>query len=108
MADEVALLLRRLGFGPTPVELTAATQAGYAATGNRLTKPSGADPSAALAPVPQLGPDPSPRLGYLTAKERAVVDVKRGEQIRTLTRWWLDRMTVAQHQGYEKMVFFRH
>jgi uncharacterized protein (DUF1800 family) len=108
MADDVALLLRRAGFGPTAAEHAAAVEAGYERTVAALTAPPGPDLGASLAPVPRLGPDPSPRLGDLTAAERAVVDTKRGQQMQVLTQWWLDRLTVADHQSTEKLLFFWH
>lgn len=108
MADDIALVLTRAGFGPTPAEVVAARQSGYEATVNALTSPPAPDLGASNALVPNLGPDPAPRLGDLTPEERAVVDQKRGVQLQTLTRWWLDRLTVADHQTTEKLLFFWH
>ena len=108
MADDIAFVLSRAGFGPTPAEVVAARQSGYEATVTMLTSPPGPDLGASNAPVPDIGPDPSPRPGDLTPEERAVVDQGRGVQLRTLTRWWLDRLTVADHQATEKLLFFWH
>ncbi|MBX6721755.1 MAG: DUF1800 domain-containing protein, partial [Dactylosporangium sp.] len=62
MNDDVGLLLRRAGFGPTAAELAAAKRAGYSATLSRLTSPVGPDVGATSAPMPNLGPDPYLRL----------------------------------------------
>jgi uncharacterized protein (DUF1800 family) len=108
MPDEVALLLRRAGFGPTQSDLAAARKAGYSATVAQLTAPTGPDAGAAGAPVPVLGPDPYTGLANPTTAQRAVADEMRRNQTRTITRWWLDRMTVADQQALEKLVFFWH
>jgi uncharacterized protein (DUF1800 family) len=103
MAGGVALLLRRAGFGPTSAELAAAGAAGYPATVAALTSPAEPDVGAAAAPVPDIGPDPNP-----APNQRAAGDEVRRRQLRTLTRWWLDRMTVADRQATEKLLFFWH
>jgi uncharacterized protein (DUF1800 family) len=108
VADDIAFVLSRAGFGPTPAEVVAARQSGYEATVTALTSPPGPDLGASNAPVPDIGPDPAPRLGDLTPAERAVVDQGRGVQLRTLSRWWLDRLSVADHQATEKLLFFWH
>jgi uncharacterized protein (DUF1800 family) len=108
MADDVALLLRRAGFGPTAAELAAARRAGYAATLSSLTNPVGPDVGAASAPIPVLGPDPYTRLSSLTDPARPQADRVRQRQIEQIVQWWLDRMIVANHQATEKLVFFWH
>lgn len=108
MSDSVALLLRRVGFGPTSSELAAASKAGYAATVARLMAPSGVDRGAASAPVPKLGRDPFNDLPDPTAKQRAAAEKVRREHTDAIIRWWLDRMTVADHQANEKLLFFWH
>jgi uncharacterized protein (DUF1800 family) len=108
MADDTALLLRRAGFGPTPSELAAATSAGYNATVAALTAPSAPDVGASSAPLPTLRRDPFARLPNPTLAQRAVADEKRRQQTQVITQWWLDRLTVADHQAREKLWFFWH
>jgi uncharacterized protein (DUF1800 family) len=108
MTEDVALLLSRAGFGPTAVELAAAGAAGYPATLSTLVAPSGPDVGATSAPIPQLGPDPYANLRNPTARQRTTADRIRREQTYEITRWWLDRMTVASHQAVEKLIFFWH
>jgi uncharacterized protein (DUF1800 family) len=108
MTDDVALLLRRAGFGPTADELTAARRAGYAATLAALTAPTGPDIGAARAPMPRLGPDPYATTPEPTPAQRIEADGRRRAQTIALSRWWLDRMTVADHQAVEKLIFFWH
>jgi uncharacterized protein (DUF1800 family) len=108
MPDDVALLLRRAGFGPTATELSAARSAGYAATLSTMLAPPGPDIGATKAPVPRLGRDPYAGLRNPSADERSRADDRRREQFEQLSRWWLDRMTVANHQAQEKLVFFWH
>ncbi|SCF33515.1 Uncharacterized conserved protein, DUF1800 family [Micromonospora viridifaciens] len=108
MTEDVALLLRRAGFGPTAAELAAAAKVGYAATVMALTAPRGPDIGATSAPAPQLGPDPYAVTPNPTPARRAAADKVREEQTEQLTRWWLDRLTVANHQAVEKLLFFWH
>jgi uncharacterized protein (DUF1800 family) len=105
MTGDVGLLLRRAGFGPTSDELAAARKAGYPATLAALTAPTGADIGASSAPVPSLGPDP-----YAVNPDapEATASATRRAQLKTLSQWWLDRMTVADHQAVERLVFFWH
>ncbi|WP_346536177.1 DUF1800 family protein [Micromonospora sp. DPT] len=108
MSDDVAMLLRRAGFGPTASELTAARKAGYAATVSRLTAPAGPDRGAAAAPMPDLGRDPFDDLPNPTTEQRAAAEATRREHTDAIVRWWLDRLTVADHQTNEKLTFFWH
>jgi uncharacterized protein (DUF1800 family) len=108
MSDGVALVMRRAGFGPTSAELAAARQAGYEATVASLTAPAGEDRGAAQTPGPNLGGDPFTGLVDPTTAQVAASVEAREVQTLTLTRWWLDRMTAADHQGIEKLVFFWH
>lgn len=108
MTDDVALLLARAGFGPTAAELTVARQAGYAATLSTLLDPSSPDIGATSAPEPRLGMDPYADMPNPSDKQRAEANGIRERQIEQITRWWLDRMTVADHQALEKLVFFWH
>ncbi|MEU3452995.1 DUF1800 domain-containing protein [Micromonospora sp. NPDC006766] len=108
MSEDVALLLRRAGFGPTSAELGAAVKAGYADTVLALTAPPGPDIGATTASIPHLGSDPYAVTPNPTPAQRAAADRVRQEQADKLTRWWLDRMTVANHQAVEKLIFFWH
>jgi uncharacterized protein (DUF1800 family) len=107
MGDDVALLLRRAGFGPLPAELTAAREAGYARTLAALIAPPGPDIGATRAPMPDLGPDPFAELSDPPPEKQAVkAFARRNEQTQQLARWWLDRMVVADHQAVERLQFF--
>jgi uncharacterized protein (DUF1800 family) len=108
MAADVALLLRRAGFGPTAGELAKARRAGYPTTLSLLMSPTGPDTAAAVAPVPDLGLDPFAGKTMLNRREEATADGVRDVKTAVLTRWWLDRMTVADHQATEKLLFFWH
>ncbi|MFI5834920.1 DUF1800 family protein [Micromonospora sp. NPDC051300] len=108
MRDDVAMLLRRATFGPTASEVAAARRAGYAATVARLTSPVGPDRGAAAAPVPDLGRDPFDDLPDPTVEQRAAAEATRRHHTDTIIRWWLDRLTVADHQATEKLLFFWH
>ncbi|MGW4460891.1 DUF1800 domain-containing protein [Micromonospora sp. NPDC004704] len=108
MPDDVALLLRRAGFGPSAAELDAARKAGYQATVNALTSPTGPDLGATSAPIPDLGPDPYANLTDPTSAQRVTADERRRQQTLAITQWWLDRLAVADHQATEKLIFFWH
>ncbi|WP_173166149.1 DUF1800 family protein [Phytohabitans suffuscus] len=105
MAD-VALLLRRAGFGPTAAELAAATQTGYGPTVSGLFAPVGPDVGATDAPMPKLGLDPFARLLTPTPAQTEKAHAQRKSQLELISRWWLDRMVVAHHQAVEKLQFF--
>jgi uncharacterized protein (DUF1800 family) len=108
MSDDVGLLLRRAGFGPTGGELAAARSAGYATTLSALTRPTGPDAGAASSPVPQLGTDPFAAAPPAGSEQETKARATRREQVQQLTQWWLDRMTAADHQAVEKLLFFWH
>ncbi|MFI6761349.1 DUF1800 family protein [Micromonospora sp. NPDC050417] len=108
MPDDVALLLRRTGFGPKATDLDAARKAGYQATVAALTSPTGLDIGALAAPMSSLEPDPYTRLSDPTPAQRSTADEQRRQQTLAITQWWLDRLTVADHQGTEKLIFFWH
>jgi uncharacterized protein (DUF1800 family) len=108
MTDVVALLLRRAGFGPTALALSAARRAGYSATVAALTAPSSPDAGTAAAPAPDLGLDAYASMPNPTLAQQATADASRRTQTRVVTRWWLDRMTVADHQAFEKLLWFWH
>jgi uncharacterized protein (DUF1800 family) len=108
MSDDVGLLLRRAGFGPTSDELAAAKNAGYGATLSTLIAPADTDIGATGAPVPQIGPDPLADKPNPTSDERVAAAATRRNQTTVISQWWLDRMTVADHQAAEKLLFFWH
>ncbi|WP_326553433.1 DUF1800 domain-containing protein [Micromonospora sp. NBC_01813] len=106
MTGDVALLLRRAGFGPTAAELAAAQRAGYPATLAALLAPTDPDIGAAGAPAPDLGPDPHSRLREPNGDQRAEADRQRQIDLERLSQWWLDRMAAARNQAVEKLAFF--
>lgn len=111
MADRSAIahLLRRAGFGPTADEVDAAERAGVEATLDRLLAPAGADPGAAATPPPGLAADPTATIGSGSSREeRQQANRRRRQQGEQLIGWWLERMTAAEHQLTEKLVFFWH
>lgn len=108
MTDDTDLLLRRAGFGPTATELAASRQVGYAATLSGLTAPPGPDIGATSAPFPSLGTDPYADRPNPSPDERIAADETRRTGLGVINRWWLDRMTVANHQAVEKLQFFWH
>ncbi|MGI5150290.1 DUF1800 domain-containing protein [Plantactinospora sp. CA-294935] len=108
MTDVVALLLRRAGFGPTASELSAARQAGYPATLSALLSPAGPDVGATSAPVPVLARDPYAGQRDPTPEQKVAFERRREIETEQITRWWVDRMTVASHQAVEKLIFFWH
>ncbi|GIF52133.1 uncharacterized protein (DUF1800 family) [Asanoa ferruginea] len=108
MSGGVALLLRRAGFGPTAAELAAAKGAGYEATVKALFQPAAPDVGASATPIPSLPRDPYSGLTNPSAQQRARADRAREEQTAQLTRWWLDRLTAADHQAREKLIWFWH
>lgn len=108
MSGGVALLLRRAGFGPTAAELAAATRSGYEATVRALLQPAAPDIGASATPLPSLPPDPYRGLTNPSPRRRVRADRDREAQTAQLTRWWLDRLTVADHQAREKLIWFWH
>ncbi|MBU8861604.1 MULTISPECIES: DUF1800 domain-containing protein [unclassified Micromonospora] len=107
--EAVAHLLRRATFGPTAEEVDAAERDGFASTLDRLIGPDGRDRGAAATPVPVLGPDPAAQLDRnATREQRQQANQQRREQITRLLDWWLGRMTAAEHQLTEKLLFFWH
>jgi uncharacterized protein (DUF1800 family) len=85
---EMAHLLRRAGFGASPVELDAALKIGYDATVERL-----------LAPETVADDETEARLAALE------VDPRRLDSARLA---WLQRMLLTQRPLQEKMVLFWH
>jgi uncharacterized protein (DUF1800 family) len=107
--DRFAHLLRRATFGATAEEVDQAERVGYDAAVNLLLNPARPDRGAAATPVPDLGPDPYAALNRnATREQRQAAQKTRRDQIQAITAWWAERMTAAEHQLHEKMVFFWH
>ncbi len=106
--DAVRRLLQRVGLGPRPGEVDAASAKGFDATLSALTTAAGPDAGAAATPVPDLGP-PTPRLG-----KAASIDDKRAQRraqaavSRQLGVWWLDRMAAVDQPFPERATWFWH
>ncbi|HEY6746189.1 MAG TPA: DUF1800 domain-containing protein [Mycobacteriales bacterium] len=102
--SDVALLLRRTGFGTTGAEVEAATARGYEATVAALLHP-GPDPGAAATPPPDLGGEPErPTQG---ADARAYKREIRARS-QALALWWLDRMVRVRQPLVERLTFSWH
>jgi uncharacterized protein (DUF1800 family) len=108
VSDRIALLLRRATFGPTSSDLASARRIGYDATLAGLAAPTRSDRGAVATPLPDLGLDPYASMPNPTQKQKAAADGVRRQQHEVITRWWLDRLTVADHQLTEKLLFFWH
>src|SRR2546423_4923903 len=110
MADreQLAHLLRRATFGPRAEEVDAAEKAGYTATLDLLFSPGTADAGAARTPPPVLGADPGQVAKDATRDQRQQARQARAAQVKQVARWWVDRMTQADHQLLEKLTFFWH
>ena len=91
----VSHVLRRLTFGPT------ASEVDDAAPVDALLKP------AALPAPPDLGPDPIGALPKGASRDQKIKARQAAQdQVATLTKWWLGRMTTGG--AAEKLVFFWH
>ena len=104
--SDVALLLRRTGFGTTGAEVEAAAARGYEATVAALLDP-GPDPGAAATPPPDLGDEPErPGKDDKDARKAANREIKARSQ--TLALWWLDRMVRVRQPLVERLTFSWH
>ena len=107
--DRFAHLLRRATFGATAEEVDQAERAGFDAAVEALVAPTRPDRGAAATPVPVLGADPYAALERnATREQRQAAQKTRRDQIQVITAWWAERMTAADHQLHEKLVFFWH
>ncbi len=69
------------------------------------SNPSAPDIGASATPLPDLPPDPVPRPDQPVAPARAPRPTgRRQAQTALITRWWLDRLIVADHQAREKLI----
>ncbi len=106
--DAVRRLLNRVGLGPRPGELDAATAAGFEATLARLTRANGPDAGAQRTPAPDFGPL-QPRAGQGVPKDQKRANRRTGlEQSAQLGGWWLDRMAAVEQPYPERMTWFWH
>jgi len=103
----IAHLLRRTGFGPTPVEVDAAESKGYLGTVEQLLDFSAPDPADASPPPTFTA---APRLGArnLTLSQRQAIARQRAVEFRNLQQWWLARMSTTAHPLREKLTWFWH
>ena len=108
--DRFAHLLRRATFGATAEEVDQAERAGVRRRGGGV-----GDTRAARS---RCGGHAAPRrwAPILTRRWTATPPANSGrrpsgsrrDQIQAITAWWVDRMTAAEHQLHEKLVFFWH
>jgi uncharacterized protein (DUF1800 family) len=108
MADQLTSqlhhLYRRAAFGARPEEIAASTPRGYAATVDYLL--DRARPDAGAVPLPLL--DPATNGTADTLETRKELNKLKNEQERQLVEWWLERMTLTEQGGVEKLTFFWH
>ena len=89
-----AHLLRRAGFGGSPAEIAAASDAGMDTTVDRLLHPA-ADP---------LPPMPTGDLTYDTMSDAQ----RRRTAVYNAIAWWMDRMLQTSAPLVERMTYFWH
>lgn len=113
LPDDAAVrrLTDRFGFGLGGDALARAQTAGFEATLTRWLSTTGRDAGAAATPLPDLphverprSPEGEPRDPQARKEWRRELKEQQG----TAQRWWLDRMTVADHQGVERLTWFWH
>ncbi len=106
--DDVALLLRRAGFGATGAEIDAASAAGFDATVDAvvgsLTAP---DAAADSVPAPPLTA-PAPLGAGASTEQRQARNADLRQQATAIVDWWVARMLVASHPATEKFAWFWH
>jgi uncharacterized protein (DUF1800 family) len=106
----IALLYRRLGFGATAPELSAAVGAGYSATVTSLLSGLGQpDPGGDAVVPPTFTPIPTNLAQLRTDIEarRAYFETQRTES-RALIVWWVARMIAADNPAQEKLTLLLH
>lgn len=109
MRDErlmTARVLHRWSFGPRPGQFADALTIGAVGTAAELlmsTNPTNAQLDATRTPVPVFE-----RVNKFTAPDRQAAILRRSQQQRELTVWWLDRMTTTQQPIVERMTWFWH
>jgi uncharacterized protein (DUF1800 family) len=112
--SDVAHLLRRAGFGPTPSQLDAAVQAGYSTTVDALLTWSGGDPADSLSPPSQMSWYPPEVLAGNPETDANAADLRRQfvasqrQLLVPLVQWWLERMRVSTNPLREKLTLNLH
>ncbi len=104
-AADVALLLRRAGFGGTGADVAEAAHRGYEAEVDRLLAMSSPDPGALATPAPPL-----PLIGFSRpgTPAQGAAQRERSQQTRQLVLWWLERMVRTRNPLKEKVTWFWH
>jgi uncharacterized protein (DUF1800 family) len=106
--EQAARLARRTGFGATGADVDAVVRMGpnhYASA--LLAADPTTDPGAKATPPPHFAP--IARLGKQPSKTAKMQRNKqRGEQLRSLTAWWLRRMVAVEQPFGEKLTFCWH
>jgi uncharacterized protein (DUF1800 family) len=102
----IAMLYRRIGFGATEQELSAAVSAGYSATADSLLGGLGQpDPGGDSIAPPSFEPVGSLRTD--TAARQAYIEALRANS-RELIVWWLARMIATTNPTQEKLTLLLH
>jgi uncharacterized protein (DUF1800 family) len=105
---DVALLLRRAGFGATGAEIDAAVTAGYEATVEAvIASLASSDTAADAVATPDLTA-PAPAGAGASASERQAVAQQLRQKAVDLHDWWVARMLAAAHPAAEKFTWFWH
>lgn len=101
---DVALLLRRAGFGCTSPELDAATAAGYSAALAALLA-GVVEPTTPAPPQLSAAPPPAPAAGPAARKafDRAVA-----ADVISLQEWWVQQMVTTPSPLLEKLTLYWH
>jgi uncharacterized protein (DUF1800 family) len=106
----VALLYRRIGFGATASELSAAVGAGYSATVDTLLAGLGQpDPGGDAVAPPTFTPIPTnlARLRTNVAARQSYFESLRTDA-RELVSWWVARMAASTNPAQEKLTLLLH
>ena len=99
-------LLHRWSFGPRPGEYLDAVKIGAPGAAAELilsTNSTNADHDAATTPPPYFE-----RVNKFTAADKTAAILRRSEQQRLMTVWWLDRMVTTRQPLVERMTWFWH
>jgi uncharacterized protein (DUF1800 family) len=108
MADQLTSqlhhLYRRTAFGARPEDIAASVPRGYPATVDFLL--DRARPDAGAVALPVL--DPATNGTADTLETRKELNKLKNDQERQIVEWWLERMTLSEQGGIEKLTFFWH
>lgn len=107
--ESAARLVRRTGFGASGADVDAALRMGaHRYVASVLTADPAADPGAKATPVPHFpGVDYGGAKGGDKAAKKALRK-QRGEQLRSMTAWWVRRMVAVEAPFGEKLTFCWH